>query len=600
MSNICTGNTYVQTIERTECIGNSLTKINANFAELDTQVCSLNVVQDTISNINGILKVKEGQLVAAETGVDYFRPGSVLTSQLDVVGNIGSSGNLTVIGNTILQQNVTIGNSSTTSVMHVNGKMHIQTQALAKNIEFIGNQINAGPLTNAPETLLINYTGYNNGTTQFRHLNVCNGKQTSLLYVDSVNSRVGIKTTAPDAALHVVGDLKVDGSIISKAPLSLGMTVGLSNLSVEGASEGKILTYSSGAVRWSSLVIPASSVPQSAAGQRIAIYDTPGTWSWTCPSNVTKITVEMYGAGGGGSSSLLPYAPVGGQTETSLAAMVSQAETRGGGGGGHAVFSIDVVPGTQYLLSVGEGGEGGTIPDGWIRKYSDLPYKARTITNSNYMGKNGGDTLMVFGGITLRANGGKGGGERKTLVIPRYGTIENVHGGEGGSVPITAPYVGAGVGGVYKYNASGYGTGSSGGYGGESGGAIRGGGTGIFSCGGTGGSSGSNPNLNAGIWNNVVWFLASDVYDEAVDKRNRDGLKYGGGGGPARRCEVTQYANFIPGFNITAPDVRIIRGTAGFENESIGTIPYNRDFLYVSKPYYYGGRGANGAVIIHF
>lgn len=38
---ICTGDSIVQTIERTECIGNSLTKINSNFAALDIASCEL-------------------------------------------------------------------------------------------------------------------------------------------------------------------------------------------------------------------------------------------------------------------------------------------------------------------------------------------------------------------------------------------------------------------------------------------------------------------------------------------------------------------------------------------------------------------------------
>jgi hypothetical protein len=37
----CTGDQYVQNIERTECIGNSLVKINNNFKNLDVAVCEL-------------------------------------------------------------------------------------------------------------------------------------------------------------------------------------------------------------------------------------------------------------------------------------------------------------------------------------------------------------------------------------------------------------------------------------------------------------------------------------------------------------------------------------------------------------------------------
>lgn len=47
---ICTGDTIVQKIERTECIGNSLTKINSNFRNLDVASCELSNDIDSIKS----------------------------------------------------------------------------------------------------------------------------------------------------------------------------------------------------------------------------------------------------------------------------------------------------------------------------------------------------------------------------------------------------------------------------------------------------------------------------------------------------------------------------------------------------------------------
>ena len=47
----CTGDQYVQNIERTECIGNSLVKINNNFKNLDVAVC------ETGNDIEGLMSL---------------------------------------------------------------------------------------------------------------------------------------------------------------------------------------------------------------------------------------------------------------------------------------------------------------------------------------------------------------------------------------------------------------------------------------------------------------------------------------------------------------------------------------------------------------
>ena len=72
-------------------------------------------------------------------------------------------------------------------------------------------------------------------------------------------------------------------------------------------------------------------------------FTTPGATTWTAPAGVTKIWVEVYGAGGGGGVLAAPNGVAPG----------------GGGGGGVAMKLMTVVPGTIYNLVVGQGGNGG-------------------------------------------------------------------------------------------------------------------------------------------------------------------------------------------------------------------------------------------------
>jgi hypothetical protein len=63
----------------------------------------------------------------------------------------------------------------------------------------------------------------------------------------------------------------------------------------------------------------------------MADFATPGTYIWLCPSNVTKVMVEIWGGGGAGSG-------------------------YGGQGGGYGKQIIDVNPGSSYTIIVGAGG----------------------------------------------------------------------------------------------------------------------------------------------------------------------------------------------------------------------------------------------------
>jgi hypothetical protein len=435
-----------------------------------------------------------------------------------------------------------------------------------------------------------------------------------MLYVDSTNSRIGIKTTSPQSTLHIAGDLKVDGNIISNAPLNPNIVVNLTNINSVDAAEGQILTYQSGAVRWSPLTIPNNLFPQEVTGTGIEIFDTPGAWTWTVPANVTRVTVELYGAGGGGSSTQYPASNNGLYTQ----------ETRGGGGGGHAVYSIPVVPGSTYNLNIGAGGAGGTVPDAWI-----TGLWSEQGANSDYLGKDGGDTWCAIGGTTVTATGGKGGGAKKTFAVKTdLGTsVLLPTGGDGGSVPLVAPYVGQGTGGVFKLYSSSIGSGSKGGYGGESGGMKKGGASGIFSCGGVGGSPGSvldgaireasdiltGNSYEYGADSDKIgalkWQFARTNYDQTVDDLWRDGQKYGGGAAGGRMCIPTVY-NIVTdraNYNYRSNNsYAISRNTEiGFVSNFIGRIQGTERYVsdanrIVPAAYYKGGKGASGAVIVRY
>ena len=73
---ICTGDSIVQNIERTECIGNSLTKINNNFKNLDITSCELGNDIDGLTSLINTLSSTQLALASIQTSfvgsVAYF------------------------------------------------------------------------------------------------------------------------------------------------------------------------------------------------------------------------------------------------------------------------------------------------------------------------------------------------------------------------------------------------------------------------------------------------------------------------------------------------------------------------------------------------
>lgn len=131
------------------------------------------------------------------------------------------------------------------------------------------------------------------------------------------------------------------------------------------------------------------------ATQTIVTQGTNGSYSWTCPANVSQARIECWGAGAGGGGG---------------------SSARGGEGGGGGEYAAEpnypLIPGTIYSYIVGNGGTGGT---------------------SGYGGQGGGDTIFDTAGIGkptgVFANGGVAGG----------GFVGGAGGGSGGSGNTPSP-----------------------------------------------------------------------------------------------------------------------------------------------------------------
>ena len=132
--------------------------------------------------------------------------------------------------------------------------------------------------------------------------------------------------------------------------------------------------------------------------------------SWKCPTGITSIQVECWGAGGAGGSA-------------STATVAGNRSGGGGGAGSYVKKTITVVPGTTYNIIVGQGG-----------------YKGSTLSANGYYGNLGGRSEFSGGAIAaLVASGGTGGSGAGS---------GNLNANPGGV-----------LGGVYGFNVTGTGTG---------------------------------------------------------------------------------------------------------------------------------------------
>jgi hypothetical protein len=224
----------------------------------------------------------------------------------------------------------------------------------------------------------------------------------------------------------------VDGTIVN-ADINASAAIALSKLSTTGTPDSTTFLRGDGA--W------------SAAGggfNSVQVFTASGTW--TRPSGVTKVIIEVQGAGGGGSSDT---------------ASVYYGHI--GGGGGYAKKFLDVSSISTATITVGSGGagvaSGGTPNDGGASSWAD---GTNTVTGNGGPGGSPNRSDTTFRGLE---GGTATGGDINIQGGPRSSHYLD-QGAFGTSVLGTPGYGTSAVNTVYPstslQDAKGYGAGGGG------------------------------------------------------------------------------------------------------------------------------------------
>ena len=204
----------------------------------------------------------------------------------------------------------------------------------------------------------------------------------------------------------------------------------------------------------------------------LQVFNSSGTF--TVPAGVTKVMVELWGAGGGGGG--------GGGGGYSNAGGTGG----GGGGGGYVKDIVNLSPGASVTVTIGNGGSGGL--GGFVGTIN-------SPGQNGFSGLSGGSSSFdanTAGGGT-GGNGGQGG--------PNGANGTGGSGGIGGNAPGLF-----GIGGEFGQSGTAFGFGGSspnGGFGGNPGGDKTPGGGG---SGGVGQYGNGNNGTNGGKGRVVVWW----------------------------------------------------------------------------------------------
>ena len=267
------------------------------------------------------------------------------------------------------------------------------------------------------------------------------------------------------------------------------------------------------------------------------VYNTAGTYTWTCPADVTSISVVCVGGGGGG----MYY--------NNSSASYTYPMNGGAGGGLGWKNTITVVPGQTYTVVVGAAGSagiysagstiGGTsyfINTGTVSATGGSPgrYNTASIPGGTYTGDGGGiggDSGSTAGSsgpcggggaAGYAGNGGRGGHRSQTA-------LSGTGGAGGGGGWSTSVYKSFGGGGVGLYGQASNGT--AGAANTQAGGGSGGGTSSSAQHGGAyGGGGGGNSSVYSGTGGNggagavrIVWGDTREFPSTSVDESSSDG-----------------------------------------------------------------------------
>jgi trimeric autotransporter adhesin len=147
-------------------------------------------------------------------------------------------------------------------------------------------------------------------------------------------------------------------SSIANVKTSGSITAGAITIPNTDGSNGQVLsTNGNGTLSWTS--------PSGSSSNSSGIVERPkvnigfsSSTTWTCPTGVTKIYIELWGASGGGGGGSGAYTNNGCMVWNGLGWSGSMGGS--GGSGGYNSDTVSVVPGQTYSLIVGIGGSGGS------------------------------------------------------------------------------------------------------------------------------------------------------------------------------------------------------------------------------------------------
>lgn len=131
MSIPCTGENYVQTIDRTECIGNSLVKINSNFKNLDLAACELEQRVADLGEIQN-LSVRDSSTI----NLTYNTTTRVLSAE--VVGKVQTQNGGAGYTTGILKALEGVVSAAVPDADYVSLNI---TNAIRNNVSFLSGQI---------------------------------------------------------------------------------------------------------------------------------------------------------------------------------------------------------------------------------------------------------------------------------------------------------------------------------------------------------------------------------------------------------------------------------------------------------------------------